>query len=737
MAAYQSAFDINDSLGREQSLFYKVNWAQQAQMPNAIKAFNFSKSQSYNPRENLDRYNSYAITMDPPSATTSFASTTLEALRTFAGGPAFNDNHWTCNVNEDGQGRLTISNVGIYSSTMMGMPMPMTHNVFSSIEFRDIVVTLVFTKADNSKYEMNLYLDQNSLNNNITPSSTVKRYVGTNGKIGSDSNFQIGLNQKLIYTVKAGNKYVFFLIDLSFVFKYPSGDFDPAGFINASKIYPQIQLLSFYYNTLDYPSIDIDTANLFDNVLDVTSLLSAVPGSAILPESISIKSYDARIKMCVNNDNSAHVNLTTPVGGVQYDQNYLGTLRAGGKPIPDMFEKQFLSSIGKNIAGFYVDSNTSTSPDKRLLPDYQTAYAPGGVGQQFLAGVKGLPDLSPWWASAFDYVDYYLKTEKEFTAVWGTQDTRYSPGNQEFIASAEDSYNYPSTTSSTNGVTLRKVGRQGAYDNMHIQGYLGHYKDSLAGNEKIVIHAPVCGFCCLHMHWRWGKRAYNIGENWFINGFRSKVGEKFAGWGIGKDKMIRSFSNPGDPLIPYNQHLNIAITNPSSTPATENGLILPTNITNLDPDVKAIWYAVHIDAKLLDSYVILEQGLGFAFSYAKAADIMTGSPSVGGLSDILSLPAYLGISETAYPDFFAALATMVTTTWSDGMGGMVAVSDNYTTLSVAEVYEILYRLMRFYNKGTYAGYDQIPSNINVPGDVNVYPNITSAIPSHSFSMENQ
>jgi hypothetical protein len=172
------------------------------------------------------------------------------------------------------------------------------------------------------------------------------------------------------------------------------------------------------------------------------------------------------------------------------------------------------------------------------------------------------------------------------------------------------------------GTTLSVVkwpGR-GAYDNLHVHGWMGPDPVAPAGP---MVHAPGCAEACLHLHWRWGPQNSAAFLAAFLAPDNNRP-EDFRGWGSLFDFNGRPLSDPdpvpnefsGSPLIPPNQDLVVAVANPATSRADPLGPVIQQPGVALDPVVKAVWYTVDVTAPAAEArQVILEQGVAFAYRY--------------------------------------------------------------------------------------------------------------------------
>lgn len=606
----------------------------------------------------------------------SFNGQSLESLRSTNNIPAYKKGGWVAEIQETNN-RINIKNVFV-------KPDPSTdiHNqsVFSSVEFRNIVITL---DIDGTKKKIGL--DQDSANYIPPINVEVHREIGFRGMdIGSsqddDFDYQTGIKYTVQYSILCSNTVIFLTIDYTFVFTYPLNDFEPTGLIDACKIFPQINFRSKQVTLKEYSDKNF------------------VPSFTITPPSgkngnkIKIEKYNARIKLNCNNNSTHHINVQNG-----FDADYFPDLRASGH-LPDMFERQFKSELlNMNMVGLYTDSNFGTkntdgSEDKkRDRPKYKFKIVPGKWFQP-----------SPFWSNIFDYSIYNLKNEIEFIAVHGMQGNRYQ--NYQFndtMGDKKSTNNYP-TGQSANKISIQKERRQAAYDNIHLHGYLGHYKD----NNQLVIHAPICGYCCFHMHWRWSDLNAEISADPAIrlgnNGFEAALfatGKSFKGW----DDFISdgAFQVPNETkglaLIPFEQQLKIAITDPDVQPHDEEQNVIPTTKKVLNLEEKAVWYCVDIintDNDMFNSHLVLEQGCGYAYDYSADAKKLVEKPNIE--------TTQLKITLRFLPALFRK-----TLEENESLNADDEIFLNYicrgafnkdSDLTTRELFEIQYRLMRLFNE---------------------------------------
>ena len=144
--------------------------------------------------------------------------------------------------------------------------------------------------------------------------------------------------------------------------------------------------------------------------------------------------------------------------------------------------------------------------------------------------------------------------------------------------------------------------------------------------------APVCGQACVHLHTRWlfGSDILNSLQN--IN--FSEIAN-YRGW---DDHPIGSYANSlaETPLVPANQRVRVAVTDPSRAQrATPHSILDGTTTTHgvrepnpaLSPTNRAIWYDVDIVGHIEPGrcHVIFEYGWGYACDHSVN---VSGEPAV-------------------------------------------------------------------------------------------------------------
>jgi hypothetical protein len=136
-------------------------------------------------------------------------------------------------------------------------------------------------------------------------------------------------------------------------------------------------------------------------------------------------------------------------------------------------------------------------------------------------------------------------------------------------------------------MTIRKLGRQGAYDSAHIHPAMGSH------GTREVVPAPFCADLCIHLHVRWGVVALG-GQIPNTPGTINRP--LYLGWGPTGRLDQGAHCALGAPLVPPNQHVEIAVNHLATNSEVTYA------VTAYDPEETAF-------------QVFLEQGTGVLFSY--------------------------------------------------------------------------------------------------------------------------
>lgn len=187
--------------------------------------------------------------------------------------------------------------------------------------------------------------------------------------------------------------------------------------------------------------------------------------------------------------------------------------------------------------------------------------------------------LLPEWSWLFDYgLPVPLGEEVSEVVVWDEFSPRGATArdNRDVVWPPNPDPALPGTPT----MHVHKLPRQGAYDNIHVNADMG--VDSVG---RPIIAAPFCADLCLHLHFRWGTHAVEPAAD----------PVPFLGWSDGPHAT--SYSSLGAPLVPPNQRITL-------------------KAQRVDAKRTQMNYAAEIvSPREGRNQVILEQGIGFAFTY--------------------------------------------------------------------------------------------------------------------------
>lgn len=369
---------------------------------------------------------------------------------------------------------------------------------------------------------------------------------------------------------------------MSIVFKDVANDFDPGGAVYAVKCYPQ---LSMRYRRPPAKKKKQTNTSKFPKVEELCGTIEVV-ASNVIPTD-----HDAGHDFHHMPTGAQSVALFT-------DSN------ASGRDSKWDWDRLDLAELGADFTHFLEDVSFGVIPGAPALPEYglwsadwESGRLLAGVGWGKMTSPGSLvgaiarranmffdqPGL-PHWSWLFDYVDPEVTGRRDLIAVY---DSKSAQGKASRVKEWEwpvpsDQQNLASHASTLRNykMTVEKLPRQGAFDNVHINPDMGTDTRS----NKIVA-APFCGDLCLHLHWRWGEVTL-VGSPWRKN---------FLGWGDGHlDRGAHTLA--GAPLIPPNQKLWIKLDKQTGKTS------IRYDVTAHDPD--------------FDAYqVFMEQGIGVAFNY--------------------------------------------------------------------------------------------------------------------------
>lgn len=243
-------------------------------------------------------------------------------------------------------------------------------------------------------------------------------------------------------------------------------------------------------------------------------------------------------------------------------------------------------------------------------------------------------------------------------------------------------------------VNVTRARREGQYDNLHTHGWMGWTQVPRGSQTVPRVMAPACGEACIHIHWRWFEEAYL--QNGLQVGWGSA--EKYAGWGD-NPLTAQAASVGGNPMIPPNQRLRVAVTNSNTNRASDSSVLGGATIHHgattanaLDLDHRALWYDVDVEGWIAEGapQVLMEHGWGFAVRH-----------ELGGSAEILlRLAAHVVAYQPAY--------------WGDPLAyGSSDISFLSQQRPFNDAMMVLYDDWRFY----YHGREQVPHGTHSNGTI--------------------
>lgn len=371
------------------------------------------------------------------------------------------------------------------------------------------------------------------------------------GRIGGDHLYQTGW--QLVLTENRPG-WPCLQVALSLVTRGPAPDFDPGGVPVALKCYPQI-----------------------------TFKWTRKTGVAV-----GVKQFEGTVRAVVNTKHYMH----DPFAGPNHFIPGHGMGRMGCLP----------STSNWNDVSCFADSNISAKHYYNLdtLLRRQDVEYPA-------------PFTKPTWAAIFDYYAPHVAQgkngiyTKNFVGAY-RQDPTTRGGKVRKMFVAHKITDNLTVNDGRTPLFITKFARQGGYDNMHVNGYMGvhqafaddplHCDESQIIDEEIVA-APFCGLDCFHFHWRWSLLSDTIATATSVTN-----GRLFNGWATAPSyrgwDATRSHSQIGAVLIPPNQHLDIhleALTHNPIEARLDKVMEYKVTVSNPAPG---------------ESQVILEQGMGWA-----------------------------------------------------------------------------------------------------------------------------
>ena len=460
--------------------------------------------------------------------------------------------HWNCQVTVDDATGLTVAALKLKDRTRD--PFAAAEDVIDRISFKNLEVSFA---GDSSSTPLDV---SQAFANNVTPPA-LEIVSGDE----NDDLMQAGVKLTLTWDIQ--EKWVVEVV-MALALRGEKNDFDPGGAAYACKFYPQI---SFRYRRPLTPRTQaLPQVQFFRGTVEFVANNSIPAGTANIPPELSGMARGKITAALITDSNTADLDADNV-----YD---LHSPCVGTVLPPPPFAPQLVPGIrGKWISG-------------RLLAGVETCL--GGTVRR---GFKtfGYPPVLPYWSHLFDYGTPILPpgtAEKRFVGVYrrGELTPQLSNGNQsDGGTSRYTHYAWPLPGDQTPptrpySMYIIKYPRQGAFDSLHINADMG--QDS---QGRPIAAAPFCADKCIHLHWRWGTLATASADYPYA----------FKGWTDPLTEDGAAHSVPGTPLIPPNQHLEIAVQR------------LDDAHIQVQYDVRAF------DPRLDEIHVLLEQGIGFAYSY--------------------------------------------------------------------------------------------------------------------------
>ncbi len=483
---------------------------------------------------------------------------------------------WSCRVEPDRQRGLRLVDVRLKNRP--GDPFNQAEDVFKLIEFGDLKVKFA------GEAERVLPFADAFANTKAVPMLWIQRD-------GASANFLGALRLVLTWHIKG--RWTIEAV-LSVVFKDKNNDFDPGGAAIGNKIFPQI--------AMRYRRPPKDDTGSLPRVEWLSGSIRLV-ASNVFPTSLQVHP-DLHHFLT----GAQQMTLTTDSNASNDDSEY-------------EWDREDVSEIVGDCSGEDVPEWGiwgATWKRGRLLArvyDPPIADTPNNVAEGFAGSVarrghltRSLPGL-PHWSWLFDYVSPFSSGTKRFVAVYRQGEKTGANLDGGLVRELQVKWPKASDQEPALGkrdceMTVRKLGRQGAYDNVHVHPKMG----MAMGNGREIVPAPFCAELCMHLHWRWGT----VGLSGQLPGTPAALDRpQFLGWGRTGRLEQGAHTAPGAPLVPPNQHIEVALAAGAEFSATYE-------VTAHRPD--------------FDAYqVFLEQGTGVLYSYAglQPADLANLAGAVG------------------------------------------------------------------------------------------------------------
>jgi hypothetical protein len=369
---------------------------------------------------------------------------------------------------------------------------------------------------------------------------------------------------------------------MSVVFRGPINDFDPGGAAWACKLYPQLAL-----SWRPAGSGGKKSAAKLPDVTELHGAVVFVANNRIPPDTPGLPSEHRHMA-----NGKQSVGFFTDSNASNWDSTYtFKVVSSGGIVLPSFGTWDGTWINGRKLARIGIGPivKGSTGATARVA---HTDHA-----------FPGLPD----WSWLFDFAHPFLSIgqPKRFVAVHAaaafdpsTKGARPRSTSVEWPAAADQKQ----APAKPFRMTIAKVPRQGAYDNVHLYADMG-----TDDKGRTIVPAPFCADLCMHLHWRWGIVAADAARRLYA----------FLGWGNGKGEL-GGHALRGAPLVPPNQHVEIAATNLN------------------DQEAQVRYEGIAYKPGSNEKQVLLEQGIGLAFNYAGLSFKEVGQ--LGAVLGVKTLP---------------------------------------------------------------------------------------------------
>ena len=419
-------------------------------------------------------------------------------------------------------------------------------DVFSSIGFRNLKVT--FENGENDTPADYVFVIADYIRDN-----KYRLEKSWRGHVSKDNLYQTGWKLRL---VEDRPNWPRLEVELSLVMRGAAPDFDPGGVPVALKCYPQIQFKWFRRRGVKMG------VKRFDGTVRTV---------------VNVKHYSFEPELCAD-----------PEKGSRFVAGHHG-------PQSGFTQNNF------NDASCFTDANISAK-----------YHLSGSVMERADISAELLPPpfTKPTWAAIFDYYTPHVAQTgpdfaKRFIGVH-QDDPNLRQGKVRKMYVKHHVATNDEGNDVFNDIFITKFPRQGGYDNIHVNGYMGKHNalhtpprcDAQEILQEDVVAAPFCGMDCFHMHWRWSLLSDTIANlTNTLNLSSWLLAPSFRGW---NEKHSRT--RIGSPLIPPNQQLSIHLEAADHTKPREDKIVeCIVSITAPAPG---------------ENQVILEQGMGWAMIYS-------------------------------------------------------------------------------------------------------------------------